>query len=261
MLENLRRVLSSEVFLAPFDGQSVTTTSEGKIYRVPQRLLVELPRYSVVAIGEEAREVEHAGVGKTKVIIPFSSAEIFDEQASEVFTRALFRVALSSRFLLKPRVWQTLPEDTSPFMRELWRLVLFRSGAREVRFIHPLRALAAGLALPIHESHGYALGRVERGGCSIGLGVFGDIRFEVSRSGELPEEKWSHVLEGVWREFQEKLPVEYWPTILSEGLLLVSSDADLHLSLTKILKVPVTVVDPSTLVLGLRSMMKENSIV
>lgn len=260
MLKRFGRVFLSDIYLS-FSGQDAFASAEGKIFSVPARLLVELPSYKIIAFGQEAREVEHAGMGKSAVVTPFRESEVQDERGAEVFLRNLFRVVLGSGFLLKPRVWLALPARTTPFMREVWMSVLFSAGARDVIIVHPFLAIAASAGLPLQSAHGYAVGSIADEGVSVGLVAFGHIQREVWRQ-FLPHQKESEQLEQLrlaWEQLLANIPAEFLGPLQQEGLLLSVPDDSVEWAkrYTKSLDVPVTVVDRVASVSGLRLIAKE----
>lgn len=257
MFENVRRLFPADVFLLIGSRHTYIAAVDGKVLRVPTRVLVKKKNYEVVAFGDEAREVEHAGLAETKIIVPFGAQEIVDEAAASAFLRSLFRVVLGSGFFLKPRVWMGLSHQVTPFMRELWQNVAVSAGARELITVDELLAGSVGAGLDVFGSHGYAVASCVDERVDLGLVSFGHV--QVRRSFVLPEGDWKadHAVawgEG-WKEFVSLLPAEFATTVLQEGVFILASEGDNDHSarLTKTLSLPVIIAQRSIAVAGLRT--------
>lgn len=263
MLDNFRRLFLSDVFLA-LNGSTAYAASGGKVYAVPARLLVELPSYKIIAFGDDAREVEHAGLGRSGIILPCRDTEIYDERGAEVFLHSLFRVVLGPGFLLKPRVWLALPSRVTPFMREVWSAVVLGAGARDVMLVDQNLALAAGAGLPYKESHGYVVGSLAEEGVSLSLVAFGHVQQEVWLPAYYAqtEKKQLALLEDGWRKLLESVSPEFLADIQREGLLLQVNDDSTEWAqrYSRALGVPVAVVGQSTPVQGLRQIAEEANV-
>lgn len=242
--------------MVPTADLTYITGAEGTIYKVPSRVLVEIPSYRIVAFGDDAREVEHAGLGESKVVRPYSSLEIFDETGSVVFLRSLFRLVLGTRFLLKPHVTVSLSDEVSPFMQEMWQHVAYGAGARQVSFVHPLLAVAAGAGLPYRDAHGYAVGIIDSAGVTFGLVAFGHVQYTVWHAwGEIPEgNALIEALQAQWQNFLSTIPVEFMATVTAEGCIVAWDEAPAEAAqvLSPHLETPVVVVPRTAEVLGLR---------
>ncbi|MCD8484825.1 rod shape-determining protein [Candidatus Woesebacteria bacterium] len=258
MFQNVWQWWQSDVFVVPTATITYVTGSEGAVYRVPTRILVEMPSYKIVAFGDDAREVEHAGLGESKVIKPFGALEVFDEVGSVVFLRSLFRLVLGSRFILKPHVVVSLSDEVSPFMQEVWQQVAYSAGARQVTSVHPLLAVAAGAGLPHHTAHGYAVGIVDSAGIAFGLVAFGHVQYSTWLDWEsIPEgDELTEQIQEQWQRFLSTIPVEFMTTITSEGCVLAWEEAPVNAAhiLSPALETPMVVVPRTVEVLGLRSL-------
>lgn len=260
MLKKMSKLFASDIFLS-FSGQTAYAAAEGKIFAIPARLLVELPKYHIIAFGDDAREVEHAGLGRSAVVLPLRDCEILDEQGAEVFLRHLFRVILGPGFLLKPRVWVALPSRVTPFMREVWSSCLYRAGAREVVFVHPFLSVAASTGLPLQSAHGYAVGNFSDEGVALGLVAFGHVQHEewVPFYQSQKEADRLLMLRQAWSRLLANIPPEFLGSLQQEGLLLGVADDTVEWAkkCTKAIAAPVTVVDRVAEVAGLRQIAQE----
>lgn len=249
------------VYIVPTATTTYILSPDSKIFRVPTRVLVEIPSYNIIAFGEEAREVEHAGVGKSRVIQPFSSQEVFDEGAAKVFLRSIFRLALGSRYLLKPRVVMSLPSSVTPFMRELWWQVLAMVGARDIITVHPLLAIGYGVGLPLETEHGYVTGSIDAHGANLGLIAFGHVQHEVMQRWEkLPQSKaeLGERLQQLWKELLDQVPVEFLAVLQQEGLVVAVDDDNSEWAklFSQQLKAPVVLVPRTVEVMGLETALR-----
>lgn len=232
-----------------------------KVFVMPTRVLVELPSYKIVAFGNEARPVEYAGLKQARVIHPFSATDIKDEQASVVFLRAAMQMVLGKSYFLKPRVLLSQPFEISPFMAELWQILLHQAGAREVIRVNPLLATALGAGLPVGDGHGYALGWWVDNRLILGLVAFGHVQFEQQYLLNLSDDRvdLADKMSQAWPKFVASLPIEFRQTVTSEGLLLTidNDDPQLPMTMARDLGVPVQILPRTTEVLGLAQMSKD----
>ena len=246
----------NEVVLSVTNRQTSVSAAGEKIYVFPTRVLVELPSYKIVAFGQDARPVEHAGIKQAKVVYPASAYEIFDQEATEIFLRAVMQMVLGKSFLLRPKVYLSQPDNVTPFMQELWQSVLFRAGAREVNTIHPLLSTAVGAGLPVQQPHGYAVGWWQDDSLVFGLLAFGHVQFEKSWSSPVEQERDSLAtfFAETWKEFVSQLPSEFRTTVSSEGVVLLIDNDDplLASAMTREAKTPVVVVPPSSEIFGMK---------
>lgn len=244
----------------PTSDLTYVTGPDGQVIRMPTRILVEIPSYKILAIGHEAREVEHAGVGESRVIQPFTSTEILDEQATQIFLKSLFQAVLGARFLMKPHVGISLNPEVSPFMLELWHQSVLNAGARDIVRVHPALAIATGVGLPVKDSHGFAIGLVDAELVQFGLVAFGHVQ-------QVRTVPWSHnerkaVLDDPkafgaylldhWRAFLASLPVDFVSLVQEEGCVLAWDEPPpaAEKTLSQMLQVPVVIVPRTVEVLG-----------
>jgi hypothetical protein len=261
MWQNVRSWWETDIFLLP-GKVTYVAAPEGKIVRVPTRVLVEIPSYRIVALGDDAREVEHAGIGKSSVIQPFSARTLYDEQASKVFLRSLFQLVQSSHVSLKPHIIFSTPFDTTPFMQELWQSVLAASGAREITNVHPLLALARGVEIPFQQSHGYALAHIEEDGMSVGVVAFGHVQYEqrVRWDGFPGWEEAQKQFAVLWQKLLALVPPDFSFVLNEEGCICAAegTPADSSALWSQAVRTPVSFVPLSVLVQGLRWWRKES---
>jgi len=256
MALSARPLWQNEVWLTVTSRQTFISAPNEKIFVLPTRVLVELPSYKIVAYGHEARPVEHAGVKQARVIYPISAFEIFDEQASVVYLRAVMQMVLGKSFLLKPKIYYSQPTNVTPFMKELWQLVLYQAGAREVRAVNPLLATAVGAGLPVADSHGYGVVWWDDDQLLIGLVAFGHVQYEMSFPGidEQPRDDLAATFAAAWSKFLASLPGEFRNTVASDGVVLTIDNEDPVLPgiLSQAAETPVVVVPRTVEVLGMK---------
>ncbi len=258
MKEKFRRVLPADVFLLIGNEHTYVAATEGRVFRCSTRVLLNKKNSEVVAFGDDARTVEHAGLAQTQVQIPFTAQEILDEAAAAAFLRSLFRLVLGSGFLVKPRVWLAVSSHVSPFMQELFQSVAVQAGARELIIVQNLLAASVGEGLDVFGPHGYAVGSLAGGFLELGLVSFGHVQLVlpskiVSLAPQPPSrEEWqSH-----WSAFLSQVPPEFAPSLLSEGLVLSVGNPQTAFAqeLTDFLGVPVILSDRPALITGLRAL-------
>lgn len=258
MKEKFHRLLPADVFLLIGNEHTYVAATHGRVFRCATRVLLNKKNNDVIAFGDDARTVEHAGMAQTRVVVPFDAIEIFDEAAATAYLRSLFRLVLGSGFLLKPRVWMAVSSHVTPFMRELLQSVAVQAGARELILVHNLLAASVGEGLDVFGPHGYAVGSLAGGYLELGLVSFGHVQVAmpstiVSLAPAKPDkQEWS----ARWSEFLQKVPPEFAPSLMTEGLLLSVSNPQTEFAgeLTQFLQVPVILSDRPALITGLRAL-------
>jgi hypothetical protein len=258
MKEKFRRLLPADVFLLIGNEHTYVAATHGRVFRCATRVLLNKKNNDVIAFGDDARTVEHAGLAQTRVVVPFDAIEIFDEQAATAYLRSLFRLALGSGFLLKPRVWLAISSHVTPFMRELLQSVAVQAGARELILVNSLLAACVGEGLDVFGPHGYAAGSLAGGYLELGLVSFGHVQVSVPSKilSLAPAAPDGNEWRAQWNAFLRDVPTEFAPTLMSEGLLLSVSNpvTEFAENLTQFLGVPVILSDRPTLITGLRAL-------
>lgn len=251
----------ANIFLACGDDMLYVTSANDKVFSVPPRLLVDRQTKRLLAFGEEARRVETAAFEQAEVVTVCRGTEILDEQAAVRFMQSLFQMTLRS-FVWKPSVALALPSETTPFMREIWELVLARAGARQVSCFHQALALGAGVGLDLNTSHAYAIGVVSSQQVTWSLVTFNQVQHE--RSVSLPQSRDLNAIRGAlaqsWPLFLSDLPTELMPTVAQEGCLLATSwdEPDWIAQVSRELSSPVVRIDPSLAAVGLRTLVQQH---
>lgn len=252
----------NEVFIVITQDKTYITAPHEKLFILPTRVLVELPNYKIVAFGHDARPVEYAGVKQAKVIYPCNSYQIQDEEASVVLMRAVMQMVLGNAYFLKPKVFITQPDHTTPFMQELQQLVLLKAGAREVQTVNPLLAIGVGAGLPVEDGHGYAVGWWEDNYLVFGLLAFGNVqyeqKFQVQLRDDADREQRANFFRLCWSQFLGNLPGEFKATLGREGTLVSIDDDDPQLATTfsQAIGQPVQILPRNVEILGLREITK-----
>jgi rod shape-determining protein MreB len=256
MAISARPLWQNEVFLTVTNRQTYVSASGEKVFIMPTRVLVELPSYKIVAFGHEARPVEHAGIRQARVMYPASEFEIFDEEASVVFVRAVMQMVLGKSFLLRPKVYLSQPSQLTPFMQELWSMVLYQAGAREVSTIHPLLSTAVGVGLPLGDSHGYAVGWWDDDQLILGLVAFGHVQYEQSYPllQDQPRADLARSFATAWQDFLNQLPQEFRLSVGTEGGVVTIDNEDplLAAELSTAAGAPIIIVPRSVELLGMK---------
>lgn len=259
-----RALFKNEVFIVPTKQNTYVSVLDEPPLAIPTRVLVELPKYSIVAYGQEARPVEHAGLKQAKVVVPFSAVEIFDEAAAILYLRAVMYAVLGKSFFLKPRVYLSQLSQVSPFMQELWQYVLGQAGAREVETVNPLLAVAAGAGLPINASAGFAIGWWDDDHLLLGLVAFGHIQYEQDfvfpgNLADANRDELASFFSQCWDQFLIKLPGEFRTIIAVEGgiISIANDDPILATIFSQLAGSPIGVLPRNVEILGMKKLIGE----
>ncbi len=112
-------------------------------------LAIDLSQERVLAIGEEAAEMEGRVGDHVSVVWPIRAGRIEDPAYLEAFLRAVLQRIFESSFFLRPIFMVTLPATTTEAEQELLTETIYAVGAREVYTIAQPLAAAIGAGVPI----------------------------------------------------------------------------------------------------------------
>jgi rod shape-determining protein MreB len=127
----------------------------------------------VVAIGQEARQMQGRTPAHTQVVRPVRDGVVADFEATEQLLRHLIKRLPATQLLLRPRLVVCIPSSTTEVERRAVIESARAAGAREVQLVATALAAAVGAGLAISEPVGNMIvdvgaGRVEVAVTSLG---------------------------------------------------------------------------------------------
>jgi rod shape-determining protein MreB len=132
----------------------VFVEGKGVVLIEPTVVALDIKDYSILAVGQEAKDM----IGKTPDNIiakrPMRSGVIADSRVTEALLKYFFNKALGSRRLLKPEVVISVPAGITSVERRAVLRAASNAGAGKVYLIPEPLAAAIGAGLPIHKSSG-----------------------------------------------------------------------------------------------------------
>ncbi len=128
---------------------------QGVVFNEPSCIAIERKYGSdkVVAIGSKAKAMRGKTPEKLKVIYPLSSGAISDFEMTKTFMGTLIS-GLLGRFIFKPRVGISIPQNLTPVERNSLYEATLLAGAKEVVLIEDPFSAAVGAGIDISSSRG-----------------------------------------------------------------------------------------------------------
>lgn len=132
----------------------VYVAGEGIVLNEPTVVAVSEPDRSVVAVGNEAREMLGRTPGNLVVSRPMRDGVIADYVVTEAILRYFIRKVMGWAHIVKPEVMICVPAGCTQVERRAVMDATSQAGARRVHLIDEPLAAAIGAGLPIGEASG-----------------------------------------------------------------------------------------------------------
>ncbi|MBD3279646.1 MAG: hypothetical protein GF390_02955, partial [Candidatus Pacebacteria bacterium] len=150
----------------------IWTSQDGVVVDEPSCLAVDVKNKKVVAVGQEAAEMQGRVKASVQVHWPIIQGKVSDLQ----LTKAMLQLLLQKVFkfnLLSPIMMVSVPANSTKLMRQTVRKLFLSLGAKEVYLITQPLAAAIGTGVPIADASGCFLVQLGAGlveGAIISLG-------------------------------------------------------------------------------------------
>lgn len=132
----------------------VYVSGRGVVLNEPSVVAVSVPDRTVVAVGNEAKEMLGRTPGTIIASRPMRDGVIADYMVTEAMLRYLIRKAMGRAYLFKPDVMICVPAGCTQVERRAVMDATSQAGARTVYLIDEPLAAAIGAGLPIGEASG-----------------------------------------------------------------------------------------------------------
>jgi rod shape-determining protein MreB and related proteins len=147
----------------------VFVEGEGIVLMEPTVVALDLNKLSVLAVGNEAKEM----IGKTPEHIvakrPMRDGVIADSRVTESLLKYFFNKALGKARFLKPDVIISVPAGINSVERRAVIKAAIGAGARKIHLMPEPLLAAIGAGIPIHRSSGNMI--VNMGGGTTEIGI------------------------------------------------------------------------------------------
>lgn len=133
----------------------VYVKGKGIVLREPSVVAIQRDSGSVLAVGEEAKQMIGRTPGNIIAIRPMKDGVIADFDVTQSMIRYFINKALRNRtFLIRPRVVISVPSGVTAVEERAVREAALQAGAREAYLIEEPMAASIGAGLPVHEPTG-----------------------------------------------------------------------------------------------------------
>lgn len=146
---------------------------KGVVIDQPTAIATDIKTQKVVAIGQDAAEMEGRVQPQIKLYYPVKNGKIFDADAVKAMFQIWLQQILGWRYLFSPVVMISVPADATQASRQAVIDTFYQLGSREVYTIAQPLAAAIGAGVPIADVSGTLIfhlgaGIVEAGVISLG---------------------------------------------------------------------------------------------
>jgi len=133
----------------------VHVRGKGIILREPSVVAIQRDTDTVMAVGEEAKQMIGRTPGNIIAIRPMKDGVIADFDITQTMLRHFIKKALRNKtFLVRPRVVISVPSGVTAVEERAVREAALQAGAKEAYLIEEPMAAAIGADLPVHEPTG-----------------------------------------------------------------------------------------------------------
>lgn len=132
----------------------VYVSGEGIVLNEPTVVAVSIPDRTVVAVGNQAKEMLGRTPGNIVASRPMRDGVIADYVVTEAMLRYFIRKVMGRAYLFKPEVMICVPAGCTQVERRAVMDATMQAGARSVYLIDEPLAAAIGAGLPIGEAGG-----------------------------------------------------------------------------------------------------------
>ncbi|HHY92883.1 MAG TPA: rod shape-determining protein [Firmicutes bacterium] len=132
----------------------VFVRNRGIVLQEPSVVAMQRDTGTVLAVGEEAKQMIGRTPGNIIAIRPMKDGVIADFDVTQAMLRHFITKASRSRGIIKPRVIVSIPSGVTEVEKRAVLDATLQSGAREAHLIEEPMAAAIGAELPVHEPTG-----------------------------------------------------------------------------------------------------------
>lgn len=132
----------------------VHVKGKGIVLREPSVVAIQRDTGTVLAVGEEAKQMIGRTPGNITAIRPMKDGVIADFDVTQNMLKYFIAKSLGSRSFVRPRVVVAVPSGVTEVEKRAVIDATLQAGAREAYLIEEPMAAAIGAGLPVHEPTG-----------------------------------------------------------------------------------------------------------
>lgn len=148
---------------------------KGIVMREPSVVAVDVRKDTVVAVGQEAKDMIGRTPGSIVAIRPLKDGVIADFEITATMLKYFIRQVVKSNFFSRPRIVICIPSGVTEVERNAVEDAARQAGGKDVELIEEPMAAALGAGLPVYEPVGSMVVDIGGGTCEVGIVSLGDI--------------------------------------------------------------------------------------
>lgn len=178
----------------------VYVKGKGIVVCEPSVVAIDRDTHSVIAVGEEAKQMVGRTPGNIIAVRPLEDGVIADFDVTESMLKYFMAKAHKRVGVLRPRVVVGIPSGVTEVERRAVLDAALQAGAREAYLIEEPMAAAIGAGLAVHEPTGNMVVDIGGGTCEVAVMSLGGI--VASRSVRIAGDEMDHaIIQYVKRQF------------------------------------------------------------
>ena len=148
---------------------------KGIVMREPSVVAVDIRKDTVVAVGQDAKDMIGRTPGSIVAIRPLKDGVIADFEITATMLKYFIRQVVKSNFFSRPRIVICIPSGVTEVERNAVEDAARQAGGKEVMLIEEPMAAAIGAGLPVFEPKGSMVVDIGGGTSEVGIVSLGDI--------------------------------------------------------------------------------------
>lgn len=148
---------------------------KGIVMREPSVVAVDVRKDTVVAVGQEAKDMIGRTPGSIVAIRPLKDGVIADFEITATMLKYFIKQVVKSNFFSRPRIVICIPSGVTEVERNAVEDAARQAGGKEVELIEEPMAAALGAGLPVYEPVGSMVVDIGGGTSEVGIVSLGDI--------------------------------------------------------------------------------------
>ncbi len=148
---------------------------KGIVMREPSVVAVDVRKDTVVAVGQQAKDMIGRTPGSIVAIRPLKDGVIADFEITATMLKYFIKQVVKSNFFCRPRIVICIPSGVTEVERNAVEDAARQAGGKDVELIEEPMAAAIGAGLPVYEPVGSMVVDIGGGTSEVGIVSLGDI--------------------------------------------------------------------------------------
>ncbi|MBR2715216.1 MAG: rod shape-determining protein [Ruminococcus sp.] len=148
---------------------------KGIVMREPSVVAVDVRKDTVVAVGQEAKDMIGRTPGSIVAIRPLKDGVIADFEITATMLKYFIKQVVKANFFSRPRIVICIPSGVTEVERNAVEDAAIQAGGRHVELIEEPMAAAIGAGLPVNQAQGSMVVDIGGGTSEVGIVSLGDI--------------------------------------------------------------------------------------